>query len=191
MHLRARYASILCIGYTHFLALKSITVDMMNKKLVLVSLFSLLPFYAHAEDDTTTNYFGLDYMEVSGGSPSIDYAPSGVLLRLGHRFSYDFAIEFHTASAQTSASLSLDRLNSVLLRWSAPYERFNLYTLVGMTRLNYTSSGTAAVADSGSFGVGARFDTNKDYSIHLEWVSYGTSTALKADSINIGLAWKF
>jgi len=163
----------------------------MNKKLLLVPLLSMLAFSAHAQDEGNTNYFGLDFMEVSGGSPSIDYAPTGVLLRLGHRFSYDFALEFHTGSAQTAGSLSLDRLNSVLLRWSAPYERFNLYTMVGMSRINYSSSGTAAVADSGSFGVGARFETNRDYSIHLEWMSYGTSTELKADSINMGLAWTF
>jgi hypothetical protein len=163
----------------------------MNKKLLLVSLLSLFAFSAHAADDTNTNYFGISFMEVSGGSPSIDYAPTGVLFRLGHRFSYDFAVEFHTGSAQTAGSLSLDRLNSVLLRWSAPYERFYLYTMVGLSRIAYSSSGTPAVADSGSYGVGARFDTNKDYTIHLEWMSYGTSTALKADSINLGLVWNF
>jgi hypothetical protein len=163
----------------------------MNKKLLLVSLLTLMAFSAHAEDDGDTNYYGLDFMQISGGSPSIDYAPTGVLLRLGHRFSYDFAIEFHVGSAQTAGSLSLDRLNSVLLRWSAPYERFHLYTMVGVSRIGYTSSGSAAVADSGSFGVGARFETKKNYSLHLEWMSYGTSTALKADSINLGLAWNF
>ena len=162
----------------------------MNKKLILALLLPLFSFSVHAADDNNTNYFGVSYMEVSGGSPAIDYAPTGVLLRLGHRFSYDFAIEFHTGSAQTESTLSMDRLNSVLLRWSAPYERFHLYTMVGLSRITY-SSGTTAVADSGSYGLGARFDTNKDYTIHLEWMSYGTSTALKADSINLGLTWNF
>ncbi|MBD3669674.1 MAG: hypothetical protein HUJ29_02790 [Gammaproteobacteria bacterium] len=164
----------------------------MNKKLILALLLPFITFTAQAADEgDSSNYYGLTLMEVSGGSPSLDYAPTGILLRLGHRFSYDLAIEFHTASAQTSSTLSLDRLNSVLLRWSAPYERFHLYTMVGLSRVNFTASGTKAVADSGSFGLGARFETSKDYTIHLEWMSYGTSTALKADSINLGLHWDF
>ena len=156
---------------------------MINKAIALV-LLSIASMQLHATEDQV-NYFGLSFMQINATLPA-SVAPTGVMLRLGHRFSYDFALEFHTGGSQSNTSPSIDRSNSILLRWSAPYERFQLYTLVGLTRLGYSSSGTSTSLDSSSFGAGAIFETQGPYNIMLEWINYVSSSNASTNAVNLG-----
>lgn len=156
----------------------------MIKKAITLVLFSLMSIHAQAAEDSA-NYYGLSYMQINATLPA-SVAPTGVMLRLGHRFSYDFALEFHTSTSQSNTSPSIDSSNSILLRWSAPYERFQLYTLVGLSRIGYTASDISSSLDSTSFGAGAIFETKGPYHIMLEWVNYISSSAASTNSVNIG-----
>ena len=156
----------------------------MIKKAITLVLLSLISIQTHATEDSA-NYYGLSYMQINATLPA-SIAPTGIMLRLGHRFSYDFAMEFHTGSSQSNTSPSIDRSNSILLRWSAPYERFQIYTLVGLTRLSYSASGTSSSLDSSSYGAGAIFETRGPYHIMLEWMSYVAASDASTNSVNIG-----
>lgn len=161
----------------------------MIKKAIGLVLLSILAVQAQATEDSS-NYYGLTFMQINATLPT-SIAPTGVMLRLGHRFSYDFAMEFHTGSSQSNTSPSIDRSNSIFLRWSAPYERFQLYTLVGLTRISYTSSGTSTSLDSTSYGAGAIFETRSPYHIMLEWVNYVSSSSASTNSVNLGFVRYF
>lgn len=156
----------------------------MIKKALGLILLSVLGMQAQAAEDSA-NYYGLTFMQINASLPT-SIAPTGVMLRLGHRFSYDFAMEFHTGSTQSNSTPSIDRTNSVFLRWSSPYERFQLYTLVGLSRVSYTSSGIQSSMDSNSYGAGAIFETRGPYHIMLEWINYISSSEASTNSVNLG-----
>ena len=153
----------------------------MIRKTIGFILLSMVATQAHATEDST-NYYGLTFMQINATLPT-SIAPTGVMLRLGHRFSYDFAMEFHTGTTQSNSYPSIDRSNSIFLRWSAPYERFQLYTLIGMTRISYNGSDSL---DSTSYGAGAIFETRSPYHIMLEWINYSSSSTVTANSVNLG-----
>ncbi|MBD3610575.1 MAG: hypothetical protein HUJ30_08500 [Gammaproteobacteria bacterium] len=155
-------------------------------RILALALFASSFTLHAAEKSAATNYYGLSFMEVSSSAGTTNYAPTGILLRLGHRFSYDFALEFHTGSASSGSSLAIDRINSFLMRWEMPYERFHLHTMVGLSRVVFDDTNGKVVNDGGSYGVGARFETNGPYDIQLEWMSYIGLDAYNTDSINIG-----
>ena len=161
----------------------------MIKKTIILVLLSMVGMQAQAAEDST-NYYGLTFMQINATLPT-SIGPTGVMLRLGHRFSYDFAMEFHTGTSQSNTSPSIDRTNSIFLRWSAPYERFQLYTLIGLTRISYSSSGTSSSLDSTSYGAGAIFETKSPYHIMLEWVNYISSSSASTNSVNLGFVRYF
>ncbi|MDH5183778.1 MAG: hypothetical protein OEX12_07805 [Gammaproteobacteria bacterium] len=161
----------------------------MIKKAIGLILLSVMGMQAQAAEDSA-NYYGLTLMQINASVPT-SIAPTGVMLRLGHRFSYDFAMEFHTGTTQSNTSPSIDRSNSIFLRWSAPYERFQLYTLIGMSRISYTTEGTQSSLDSTSYGAGAIFETKGPYHIMLEWVNYVSSSSASTNSVNLGFVRYF
>lgn len=149
------------------------------------------------EMNESFNYFGLGYMELSSNSTTAapEFSPAGVMVRLGHSFNPELALEFQSGFSNEvgtgTDTFKVNRVNSLFLRWSAGYERINLYTLIGMSRVTATVATLSEQRDGFSFGFGLSLPTGKSTDVVVEWANYITENAYRIDSLNIGFARHF
>ena len=172
---------------------------MLRQFLRTVGLLALaLPLGAGAAEEAegapeqNQAYFGGSYLDFAEReAPDNQYSPSGLLLRIGQRFSENVAVDFQAGASQTVSDFQVSRFTGLFLQLGGQWERIHFYTQIGPARTELKMNDTTEVNDGIAYGFGARVSPSETFDIVVEWMDYTVGAEDRLDAIGIGFIRPF
>lgn len=137
-------------------------------------------------------YFGGSYLDFAEReAPDNQYSPSGLLLRIGQRFSENVAVDFQAGASQTVSDFQVSRFTGLFVQLGGQWERIHFYTQIGPARTELKMNDTTEVNDGIAYGFGARVSPSETFDIVVEWMDYTVGAEDRLDAIGIGFIRPF